>query len=304
MNRIGQERLMFAFISTHEKAIDSENHRILFEISNNAVDRHGEIVEVNAVKNAIPGFSRNPVCPASHLSRTENGRSPVVGNWLTDTYKAFKNHSEMVLEFEVDVVLGQEHWILYSRKRQRAVSIGFIIRNGHQETKSGNSVFVITEIELLEISCVVLGANLGSLSKIKEMKKTLEGVSSGSLALESKAIAAAVSKEVKRQITIWLEENETLIQINENLEDIKTLLIPDTDKFADSLLGEDPDTNASADEIKSEQVSALTTQINLYCLRLSFPVFKRVECESFQLAVFAIQADISSAFGKSSYTPT
>ena len=42
----------------------------------------------------------------------------------------------------------------------------------------------------------------------------------------------------------------------------------------------------------------------LYCLRLSFPVFKRVECESFQLAVFAIQADISSAFGKSSYTPT
>jgi radical SAM superfamily enzyme YgiQ (UPF0313 family) len=42
----------------------------------------------------------------------------------------------------------------------------------------------------------------------------------------------------------------------------------------------------------------------VYCFRLSFPVFKRPECGSFRPAAFAILADISSAFGKSFYTPT
>jgi len=36
----------------------------------------------------------------------------------------------------------------------------------------------------------------------------------------------------------------------------------------------------------------------IYCLRLSFPVFKQPECGSFQSEVFATAANISSAFGK------
>jgi len=38
--------------------------------------------------------------------------------------------------------------------------------------------------------------------------------------------------------------------------------------------------------------------IELYCLRLSFPVFRQSECESFQPTAFATPADISFAFGK------
>jgi len=37
---------------------------------------------------------------------------------------------------------------------------------------------------------------------------------------------------------------------------------------------------------------------NIYCLRLSFSVFKRLESENFLSAVFAIPADISFVFGK------
>ena len=36
----------------------------------------------------------------------------------------------------------------------------------------------------------------------------------------------------------------------------------------------------------------------VYCLRLSFPLFKQSECENFQQAAFSIPADISFAFGK------
>ena len=39
--------------------------------------------------------------------------------------------------------------------------------------------------------------------------------------------------------------------------------------------------------------------LELYCLRLSFPVFIPSECESFPLAGFAIPVNISSVFGKS-----
>ena len=42
----------------------------------------------------------------------------------------------------------------------------------------------------------------------------------------------------------------------------------------------------------------------LYCLRLSFPVFKRPEYESFRSAAFVIPADISFVFRKSFGTPT
>ena len=41
----------------------------------------------------------------------------------------------------------------------------------------------------------------------------------------------------------------------------------------------------------------------LYCLRLSFPVFKRSECESFLPIMHSIPADISFVFGKSFGTP-
>ena len=41
----------------------------------------------------------------------------------------------------------------------------------------------------------------------------------------------------------------------------------------------------------------------VYCLRLSFSVFKRVECGSFRSVAFAIPANIFFAFGKSFCTP-
>ena len=41
----------------------------------------------------------------------------------------------------------------------------------------------------------------------------------------------------------------------------------------------------------------------LYCSRLSFPVFRPLEYESFRLAAFAIAADISSVSEKNFYMP-
>ena len=46
-----------------------------------------------------------------------------------------------------------------------------------------------------------------------------------------------------------------------------------------------------------------TLFFKVYCLRLSFPVFKRPEPESFPSAAFAIPEDISFVFGKNFGTP-
>lgn len=238
-------RQLFGFIATDAektKAINEQDHSIKFIIRSDKVDRQNERVEVSAVIKAIKAFGEDTIpVLACHKHALDDGKPPAIGSWDPVSFKAFKHHSEMRLNFAVDTELGLAYWKLYSKKHMRAVSIGFRIIEGYEEVIKGVHTYVITKIELYEISCVAVGACREALSKLKAIYG--DGIlgNGPNGPTDTKAIANEVTKEVKRQITIWLEDNETIIQINENLEEIKSLLVPDSQQHAEALLEEPSD---------------------------------------------------------------
>ncbi len=242
-------RHLLAYIaekSADEKAasINEDDHSVNFVISSSNLDRQDEIVEVQAIADSIKGFARNPVALAGHQHRLSDGKPSVIGSWDTDSFKAFKTYSQMRLNFAIDTELGKEYWNLYSKKHMRAVSIGFRILDGHEETKSGKRFYVITKIELYEISCVAVGANREALSK------------SGFFRRDIKDEADIVKRVEELEERIAKTMSERLDTIEESLDEIKTLLIADQDGLAEKLLlGGKSDTSVPAgDDNLSERI--------------------------------------------------
>lgn len=149
-------------------AINEEARTIRFVISSSAIDRDNESVLPAAIAAAIKEFAKNPVCLACHQHKLDSGMPPVVGSWDTDSFKATEKRCEMDLVFAA-TDLAETYWQLYKGKHMRAVSIGFRVLDGHEVVENGKRHFVITKIELYEISCVAVGANRDALSKLKSL---------------------------------------------------------------------------------------------------------------------------------------
>ena len=232
---------MLAYICEKEDAISENDHSINFIISSDRIDRHNEIVEVGAVEKAIPAFSKNPCCLACHQHRLSDGTAPVIGSWDTETFRAFKHHSEMRLRFAVDTKLGENYWLLYSARHMRAVSIGFIPLEWHEEKdeKKGRH-WIHTLIELIEISCVAVGASREALARLKEYYSRAE-VQPSALDLQ-KAITEAVEFALDEKI------NTLMSELTERLDSFKSVIMDDQDRLRGRQLGNGLDSDGFASE--------------------------------------------------------
>jgi len=143
-----------------EKA--SGERRIIAVVSDEVIDRDGDIITAGAMRAAMPGFMRNPVILAGHQHRLTDGTSPVVGLVV----RWWQEGTKTVVEIEfIDTNLGEEYAKLYCSKTQRAFSIGFRPVKQERRMIDGKSVNVITELELFEISAVAVPSNPEALSK-------------------------------------------------------------------------------------------------------------------------------------------
>ncbi|HIJ66805.1 MAG TPA: hypothetical protein HPP51_00780 [Planctomycetes bacterium] len=217
----------FAFAYTKKDSIDTEKRRIRFIFTSDKLDRHNDIMQIDAIVNAIRAFGNNPAFLACHQHRLAGGNSPVIGSWDTESFKAKKHQCEMDAVFAT-TPLGEEYWNLYSNKHQRAVSIGFIpIEFKDEKDESAGWIRTYTKIELLEISAVAVGANREALTKANERLNEIFGP----------------AKEPQGKTADRQDLNEKLIgQIKDLLDDkideIKSIIITDSDGFADNLLRE------------------------------------------------------------------
>jgi len=233
-----------AYMLDTKEAVNEEQRRVRFVISSDKIDRDYEKIEVSAIASSIPGFAKNPTALACHVHRLDNGRSPVIGSWDTESFKAHAHHSEMDLTF-ADTELGLEYFKLYKDKHMRAVSVGFRPLEWHEENDTKHGKFwVITKLELLEISPVAVGSNREALSKIKVYQQQQEQC------VETKEILDEAIKEIQPLIAEQLKTvvEEFTLGIEEHLDEIKSLLIPDRDELAKGLLGDLSDQLAPAGE--------------------------------------------------------
>jgi len=150
------------------KSIDLDKRQITCLASTGDVDRSDEIIEPEAYRELLPIYMRNPVVITTHLHRLQTGSSSVIGNAV----KAWIDQQGLwvVIEFVKGTDLGEEYWLLYSQKKQRALSVGFIPVESEYEEREGRRVLVHTKVELLEISCVPVGSNREALSRSKQKK--------------------------------------------------------------------------------------------------------------------------------------
>jgi len=150
------------------KSIDQDKKQIVAVASTGNLDRDNEIVLPSAFKELLPVYMKNPVVLSAHSHRLQSGNSPVVAVVLSA--RANKDGLHVVIEFETETELGKEYWTLYSRRRQRAFSIGFIPIEWEFKKVNGREVKVFTKVELLEISCVPVPSNREALSRSKQRK--------------------------------------------------------------------------------------------------------------------------------------
>ena len=150
------------------KSIDQDKRQITALASAGTLDRDGEIILPEAFRELLPVYMKNPVVITSHQHRLLTGSSAVVGNAV----KAWIDSQGLwvVIEFVKGTALGEEYWLLYSQKKQRAFSVGFVPLEHKYEERDGNSIRVITKVELLEISCVAVPSNREALSRSKQQK--------------------------------------------------------------------------------------------------------------------------------------
>jgi HK97 family phage prohead protease len=105
---------------------------------------------------------QNGVVLAAHSHRLDTGEPPVIGRvvriWI-DSKGLWA-----IIEF-AETELAEQYWQLYSRGFMKAVSVGFIAKKGEWSSEEGVRLYVHTEVELLEISCVPVPSNPESLVK-------------------------------------------------------------------------------------------------------------------------------------------
>lgn len=221
-------------------SINLEARSIRFIVSSDKVDRDREIVQVKAVADAISAFGENPVFMAAHIHRTLTAVPTVIGSWDTDTFKALAHHSEMTAVFST-TTLAEEYWKNYSSRHQRAVSIGFIPIEGHEENSQKNGrIYVHTKIELIEISAVAVGACRDALSKELAMEANLES-----------AVKAFLEEKMKEQLRLF----------EDHFDEIK-MLITGAAGYADHLLGDDPELPGPDEKSEDSVLNRLNNLIN------------------------------------------
>lgn len=239
-------RHIFSFMADVKDAVNEADRSILFVISSEKMDRDHEVVSQDGLAAGMKDFAKNPAALACHLHRLDSGKSPVIGSWDTDTFERKSGYCQMRLRFAT-TELGEEYWQLYKARHMRAVSIGFIPMEWHQEkTEKQGQFYVIDELELLEISCVAVGSNREALSKVKGLLDNWGTPST----VEVKA-----AELTKKDVTdIVAEQIKTLFgQLSEQLEEIKDI-IADSQGFAEALqLDGDPEPSESDGKKEKEQ---------------------------------------------------
>ena len=259
------------------KSVDIENRRITVCISKSEIDRHGERIEISAIADSLQIYAQNPVVLGDHQHRLSTGKSSVIGHSPPASFRVLENEVDIDIVFSINEN-AETYWINFRDGHQKAVSIGFIDLEWRTEEVDGRKIFVSTKIELLEVSCVAVGANRGALIKAKGMFDRIkdetfdcECIECGHL-LKSPAHCNELkcpkcggqmrraerpgpgqNQEQSTKLIKQVSELKTFCE--EGFEDIKLLLITDSDKFADRLLGDGPESLVPAgDEKKAEQI--------------------------------------------------
>ena len=244
------------FFFAQVKRINEAERTIDAVASTIDLDRDKDIILPSAFTQTLGSFKNNPVILACHQHRLSSGSSPVIGSATPDSIKVDDRKVTFTMSFAT-TALGEEYWQLYRDKHMRAFSIGFIpLEYEDKKDEKLGYIRIYTKIELLEISAVPVPSNRRALARAKGYFDSDDDEGSASLDGDAiKAIQDTITSEVKTLL------DDFSIRLEDSFDEIKTLLIADSDGLARELLGARDDTSNLAGKNDSEQLSALAANV-------------------------------------------
>ncbi len=120
------------------------------------IDRDGEVVLPIAFLNRLDRYRANAVILAAHTHRTGDGTPTIIGRADRIAVEGDALVFEMTF---AQIPIARQWQSLFEQGFAKAFSIGFIPIDGGFEQRDGQTVYVHTEVELLEISAVAVPAN-------------------------------------------------------------------------------------------------------------------------------------------------
>lgn len=218
------------------------------------MDRDKDIILPSAFKQSIGAFLSNPVILATHQHRLSTGSSPVIGSAVPESIEITETKVTFTMKF-AGTALGEEYWQLYRDRHMRAFSIGFIpIEYEDKKDEKLGWVRTYTKIELLEISAVPVPSNRRALARAKGFFNDEENI--------KEAIMESVN------VIIETKFEEFSVKLDAHLEEIKFLIIADSDSLAKHLLDDvevpaDPASkNNSVEQLFKRMENALKMEVN------------------------------------------
>lgn len=152
----------------------------------------------------LPTFMQNPVFVAGHLYLAPDGKSTVIGRWLD--LQITQDGLEGTAKFLADDELGDNYWKRYSQSMQSAVSVGWIthayeMRELQIDGKK-QMVRVFTEVELIEISAVVIPANRECVAKhlAANAASQADAEHAGGSLLDAAALRERIQSEIRSSL--------------------------------------------------------------------------------------------------------
>ena len=147
------------------KTIDEKNRTLTAVISNEDLDRQGDVVVQSGIDTT--NFDLNPVVLDEH--NVDGYGNQVARDPVGRVVKLIKNDTstEAVVQFttEEENPAGHRIWLQFKNGFRRAFSVGIGVIESEEREIDGKIVRYITKSELVELSVSVVGANPKALAK-------------------------------------------------------------------------------------------------------------------------------------------
>jgi hypothetical protein len=157
------EKVIKTFVS-QIRSVNQENKTLEAVISDETIDRYGEVIAVDAWKKRLKRFKEQPVLLSSH-------RYDKLTNQIGEAERVYVDGNQLVAKFKYYSGEGNEEadwgWKLASKFGRAAYSVGFIPYDSedadekdYDEVKAGKKARrTYKDVELLEVSQVLIPAN-------------------------------------------------------------------------------------------------------------------------------------------------
>lgn len=157
------DKVTKTFVS-HIRSINETNKTLEAVISDETIDRYGEIIQVDAWKKRLKNYKEHSVLISSH-------KYDKLTNQIGEATKVFVDGNQLIAKFKYYVGEGNEEadwgWKLASKFGRAAYSVGFLPFNAedadekdYDDVKAGKKARrTYTDVELLEVSQVLIPAN-------------------------------------------------------------------------------------------------------------------------------------------------